>query len=383
MKQYIYFEDKTEYVIHGNKVENYPIGRLMLSLLDTDWAALAAQAEAIREEMQSSEEKPYFLVAALYQRQREVLQEIHPYLYRLVDAYLNEAIENLYQVEWPVAHDFALRLFKQYPEAPMTPEAFHEFMYGTEPALPDQPLVEVAASFIDEIAGLYHDLVQYSVDLAGMIEFALDDVGMHSFLSAKQRFYLMQISEYEPFARSKKLYENIGIERRILEDTELDYSRYGEVTPELIQHVQNYELNAYTFYHSTDIRALAFMEFEFMCTNDLTIRKCENCGRYFLPFSKVSLFCDRPVEGTDKTCKEIGAMAKYNQKINADEAKKLFRRLNNAYQMRRNRAPEGYKEKMRVQYEEWKENARVLLKQVEEGTLTVTEFEELIRLERK
>ncbi len=380
MKQYIYFEDKTEYIIHGNKVENYPVGKLMFSLLDTDWIALEAQAEAVRKEMQSSEEKPYFLVAALYQRQREVLQEIHPYLYQLVDAYLNDVIENLYQEEWPAAHDFALRLFKKYPEAPMTPEAFHEFMYGTEPVLPDQPLKDVAASFMEAIVRLYHDLTQYSANLKDMIEFSLDDAGMHSSLSSKQRFYLMQISEYAPFVGSKKLYENIGIERRILEDTELDYGRYEEVTPELIQQVQNYALNAYTFYYSTDIRVLVFMEFEFMCTNDLTVRKCENCGRYFLPFSKVSLFCDRLVEDSDKTCKEIGALIKHNQKVNADKSRSLFRRLNNAYQMRCSRAPEGYKEKMHAQYEEWKKNARTLLKQVEEGVLTVEKFEELVRL---
>ena len=57
-------------------------------------------------------------------------------------------------------------------------------------------------------------------------------------LAARQRFYLMQISEYTPFTSSKELYENIGIERRILDDTELDYNRYGEITPELIQEVQ-------------------------------------------------------------------------------------------------------------------------------------------------
>ena len=76
-------------------------------------------------------------------------------------------------------------------------------------------------------------------------------------------------------------------------------------------------------------------------------------------------------------------MIKYNQKVNADQARSLFRRLNNAYQMRCNRAPEGYKEKIRIQYEEWKENARLLLKQVEENTLTVKEFEELIRFKIK
>lgn len=129
-----------------------------------------------------------------------------------------------------------------------------------------------------------------------------------------------------------------------------------------------------------DIRALVFLEFEYMCTNDLTIRKCEHCGRYFLPYSRVSLFCERPVEGTEKTCKDIGAMEKYNRKVAADEARNLFRRLNNAYHMRTKRAPAVYTQ---AAYEAWRDDTRELLKQVEEGTMLAREFEELARIDKK
>ena len=158
----------------------------------------------------------------------------------------------------------------------------------------------------------------------------------------------------------------------------MDYGKQVAITPELIRQIQSYDLDAYSFYTSTDVRSLVMMEFEFMCTNDLTIRKCENCGSYFLPFSKVSLFCDRPVAGTDKTCKEIGAIIKYNDKINADQARLLFRRLNNAYQMRSSRAPMIYKYE---DYEAWRENARKLLEKVEKGALSLSdEFEDKIQL---
>jgi uncharacterized OB-fold protein len=118
-----------------------------------------------------------------------------------------------------------------------------------------------------------------------------------------------------------------------------------------VVHCINAYLSAYTFYSSSDIRALVFLEFEYMRANNLTIRKCEHCGRYFLPYSKVSLFCERPVEGTEKTCKDIGVMEKYSRKVAADEARNLFRRMNNAYHMRRKRAPAIYTQ---AAYEAWR-----------------------------
>lgn len=376
MKQYIYFEDKTEYIINDDQVESYPIGKLMFSLLDVDWTALASQAEQL---LKNKEGKPYFLVAAFYQEHCKMLQAVHPLLYQLVDAHLTKVIEDAHEKELPVAHDFALRLFRHYPNPPMPANLVNEFLNGNSllPAVPDWPLVNVSVSFMNEIAKLYQVLAKYSEDLASMIEFAFDDAGKYASLSAKQGFYLMQISKYAPFEGSKALYESIGIERRILDHTELDYERYEEITPDLIREVENYDLNAYTFFHSIDIRALVFLEYEFMCTHNLTIRKCENCGRYFLPFSKVSLFCDRPVEGTDKTCKDIGAMIKYNEKVNADQAKKLFRRINNTYQMRCKRAPKVYPH---AKYEDWRDKARTLLKEVEKGALSVSEFEAQINL---
>jgi hypothetical protein len=53
-------------------------------------------------------------------------------------------------------------------------------------------------------------------------------------------------------------------------------------------------------------------------------KKCGYCDRYFLPYSVVSLYCDRLVDGKDKTCKEIAATEKYNQKVNSDAAKSFI-----------------------------------------------------------
>jgi hypothetical protein len=380
MQQYIYFENKTEYIFNQKKVEQFPIGKLLFAFLDVDWYALALQADAVQEKINDNEDKPYFLVAAIYQQHREILQAFHPHLFRLVDTYMEEKIEKAYHSDYPNAQAFAVLLFRHYPNEPMSTDFFQEFMYGGEP-VSDEPLVAVADSFIQEITQLYLDLQYFSADLQDMVKFALDGTDGGGELNARQRYYLMQIMEYAPLVNCMEQYNNVSIERRILDETEeLNYNHHVRITPELIQEIRGYKLDAYTFYRSSDIRALVFLELEYMCTNELKIRRCERCGRYFLPFSMVSLFCDRLIEGTEKTCKDIGAIEKYNRKVMADEARNLFRRLNNAYHMRTKRAPAVY---TREAYEAWRDNSRELLKQVEAGMLSVDEFEGMVQIDRK
>ncbi len=166
----------------------------------------------------------------------------------------------------------------------------------------------------------------------------------------------------------------------MLSADEIDCASYDKITPEIVEKIKTYRLDSYTFYTSDDIRALIFLEFEYMCTNNMTIRRCENCGRYFLPFSVVSRYCDRPVEGKDKTCKDIGAALKFNEKVSGDDIKLAFRRANNAYQMRCRRYPQSYK---REDYEAWREAAKALMGEVLAGKISVEEFEKRIRVEKK
>jgi hypothetical protein len=91
----------------------------------------------------------------------------------------------------------------------------------------------------------------------------------------------------------------------------------------------------------------------------------------------VSLYCDRPVDSADRTCKDIAAKEKYNRKVNSDAAKKLYTRLNNAYQMRCSRAPSVYRVEDRFA---WQDRARQLLKEVGAGNLSYEDFEAAIRL---
>ena len=122
--------------------------------------------------------------------------------------------------------------------------------------------------------------------------------------------------------------------------------------------------------------ALTIWEFEMVCANEISLRRCAHCNRYFQPYSVASCYCNRPVEGREgKTCKEIGAMSRHQQKVNQDEAKKLYQKVCKRTQAMAKRRLEQYPDILR-QYQKVQLHGKELLDQVEAGTMTFEEFQE-------
>lgn len=60
--------------------------------------------------------------------------------------------------------------------------------------------------------------------------------------------------------------------------------------------------------------------------NNIPIKICKNCGKYFIPENRVSsVYCNRIFEN-NKTCKEVGANNAYNEKLKKDEVNLLYRK---------------------------------------------------------
>jgi hypothetical protein len=70
-----------------------------------------------------------------------------------------------------------------------------------------------------------------------------------------------------------------------------------------------------------------------MIERDIFIKKCKNCGRFFLPRRRADAeYCDRLFGETGRKCSEVGAMLRYEKKVAENpilEAhKKAYRRFN-------------------------------------------------------
>lgn len=150
----------------------------------------------------------------------------------------------------------------------------------------------------------------------------------------------------------------------------------SEITEEVIDSLQDSEVSSYSFYTSNDICALVMLEFDYMCANNMEIRRCANCDGYFHPFSNRAIYCDR-IFKNDKMCKELAAAVKYREAAKKDEASEYFRRLQNTYNMRCQRSGDFT---MMDRRDDWKAMAQEKLQEFHAGEITLEEFKEAIKL---
>jgi len=315
---HIYFKEKTEYADGPEATTELPIGSLLFSFLDVDWNALAAEFSDFRRQHLSSEEAAKFCAVLL-----EKFAGSHRFISHMIERLTLE---------------------------------------------PDPDALYLRIS----------DLARFEKTLTEQIGLTLDSEGTYSDLTPIQRYTLLQRTSPTTCIFAQSMYDLVSVQHRISENGQRIFATArSEITPELVGNVKGAKLSAYLFYCADDIRALVYLEYEYMCTQSYAIRRCDNCGRWFLPYSVVALYCDRMVEGRGKSCKEIAAAEKYSRKVNSDAAKKLYTRLNNNYQMRCARSPELYPPEER---EKWQRMAKRLMKKVSSGALSCDDFAEVIKL---
>jgi len=120
------------------------------------------------------------------------------------------------------------------------------------------------------------------------------------------------------------------------------------------------------------LEEILYLEFEKMLELDMRIKKCKNCGRYFmLKGNYQTEYCDRAPDGGSQTCQNIGATAKYAQKVKDNPALALF-----------NRAYKRYHARLKVgsvkvdAFKKWKYEAVVMRDMCLSGEIAANEFGE-------
>ena len=105
-------------------------------------------------------------------------------------------------------------------------------------------------------------------------------------------------------------------------------------------------------------------------------RRCDNCKQYFLiAAGRYNNYCERPLaEDEDKTCRDVGARRKYDDKCR-DEP--VWLAYNRAYKTHYARLAK--KKMTKAQFEEWSRQAIQWRKDVQEEKLTQEEYERLLK----
>ncbi len=94
-----------------------------------------------------------------------------------------------------------------------------------------------------------------------------------------------------------------------------------------------YLVERFTF---TSLRDFLFVELGKAILNGNSPRQCRLCGRWFFhEKSDRTIYCDRVAPGeTERTCREVGARAVFEKKIQDEEAWKIYKRAYKKYYAR-------------------------------------------------
>lgn len=112
-------------------------------------------------------------------------------------------------------------------------------------------------------------------------------------------------------------------------------------------------------------------------TENLPIKTCQNCGKYFIPTSRQDeVYCEFPDEN-GKTCKEKGASLTYKKNLESSPALLEYRRM---YQKKfMNVVRNKDNKKLKEEFDVWKMLAKIKVKEFKDGKITEDELMEWLR----
>ena len=128
-------------------------------------------------------------------------------------------------------------------------------------------------------------------------------------------------------------------------------------------------------HQSNDLSAICYAVLEELVkTTNNPIKKCQNCGMYFIPNSRLDeIYCDYP-KANGKTCKEQGAVQAYNERLKQNKALAEYRRLYQLKSMAVGRNKDN--KQMKKDFDKWKKDAKDRVNKLKHKILTEDEVYE-------
>lgn len=128
-------------------------------------------------------------------------------------------------------------------------------------------------------------------------------------------------------------------------------------------------------HQSNDLSAICYAVLEELVkTTNNPIKKCQNCGMYFIPNSRLDeIYCDYPkLDG--KTCRDKGAFQVYNERLKQNKALAEYRRLYQLKSMAVGRNKDN--KQMKKDFDKWKKDAKDKVNKLKHRILTEDEVYE-------
>lgn len=114
----------------------------------------------------------------------------------------------------------------------------------------------------------------------------------------------------------------------IKKDADRMYPVWGKkCSNRIVKKAEEHEIREWTTFNIK--MPIQVLEFEYcrMRKTGKLLKKCANCGRYFVVKNRKMIFCNNPSpQNSDRSCKEIGPQTRRQQKREADMLEKLYHR---------------------------------------------------------
>lgn len=193
-------------------------------------------------------------------------------------------------------------------------------------------------------------------------------------LSPAQRLYILRNSKKT--SAVLKLYNP--------KELKLQLNNYGnfasypisdeEDAQEIAKHVNQDKLTSYCFSCNSVIQSFIIELLELAHTENVEIKRCKNCGKYFVPDNRSDeIYCSNIYEN-GKTCKEVGHFRTQQRLMKEDDDLRIYRNVYQKLLLRTRRNPDNAQ--YEKEFQQFKEKNVELKEKINNGEITQEEYME-------
>lgn len=183
-------------------------------------------------------------------------------------------------------------------------------------------------------------------------------------LKPEQRMYLYELkgvydlNYYMNLIETNTIFLDTSFKARYMVEKKLNKEDSQLNVIELAEKIQQENIEVQEVYELDSAEEQIRFELFKVIQNNIIIKKCTNCGQLFIPDKTDQLYCTNLYNDTEKTCKELGALIKRNEKVKDSKILKEYNReYKRMYGIHYNHNKE-FKEK---KFKEWSKEARKLV----------------------
>ena len=151
--------------------------------------------------------------------------------------------------------------------------------------------------------------------------------------------------------------------------------KHEDTLTKLIQEIDNKnpKLELHNVYTSNKLTSILYAVLDQVVRHDnLQIKTCLNCGRYFIPtYRQNEIYCDLSNVDKSPTCREKGAGEQYKRNLENNKTQALYRRMYRQKFMIAQRNKEN--KIIQKEFTQWKKDAKEQMNKFKKGKLTEDE----------